>query len=165
MKKTKNLSFSAIKTPMGKFSVAVDDSGAIAAAVFGDKAELSERLGGAALVDDASSTAAARKQVEAWFKGKRREFSVKLSPAGSPFQKRVWAALRRIPYGATLSYGDVARSIGSSPRAVGRANATNPICVIVPCHRVIGADGSLTGYAFGESTKRRLLEFESRPSR
>ena len=164
MKNPKSHRYSAINTPMGKFSVAVDASGAIAAAVFGDKAELSERLGGTALVADAPSTAAARKQVEAWFKGKRRDFSVALSPAGTPFQKRVWAALRRIPYGETLSYGDVARALGSSPRAVGRANATNPICVIVPCHRVIGSDGSLTGYAFGERTKRRLLKFESRPS-
>jgi len=164
MKNPKSHRFSAIKTPMGKFSVAVDASGAIAAAVFGDKATLSERLGGASLVADASSTAAARKQVEAWFKGKRRDFSVALSPAGTRFQKRVWAALRRIPYGETLSYGDIARAVGSSPRAVGRANATNPICVIVPCHRVIGSDGSLTGYAFGERTKRRLLKFERRPA-
>jgi methylated-DNA-[protein]-cysteine S-methyltransferase len=98
--------------------------------------------------------------VTAFFGGKRRDFSVGLSASGTPFQRRVWAALRRIPYGETRSYGDVARAVRSSARAVGRANATNPVCLIVPCHRVIGSDGSLTGYAFGEGTKRRLLELE-----
>jgi methylated-DNA-[protein]-cysteine S-methyltransferase len=72
--------------------------------------------------------------------------------------------LRKIPSGETRSYGELARQLGSSPRAVGRANATNPICLIVPCHRVIGADGSMTGYAFGEKIKRRLLEIESAPA-
>jgi methylated-DNA-[protein]-cysteine S-methyltransferase len=68
--------------------------------------------------------------------------------------------LRKIPRGETRSYGEIARQLGSSPRAVGRANATNPICLIVPCHRVVGADGTMTGYAFGEETKRRLLALE-----
>jgi methylated-DNA-[protein]-cysteine S-methyltransferase len=89
-------------------------------------------------------------------RGKRRDFSVGLSAFGTPFQRKVWAALREIPYGETRTYGDIARTVRSSPRAVGRANATNPVCLIVPCHRVIGSDGSLTGYAFGERTKRRL---------
>jgi methylated-DNA-[protein]-cysteine S-methyltransferase len=153
--------YSAFPTPAGRFSVAVDGAGAVAATAFGGNAALKGRLKGASLVADPSRTAAARSEVLAWFKGKRRGFTVALAPAGTPFQRKVWAALRKIPFGQTRSYGDVARTVGSSPRAVGRANATNPICLIVPCHRVVGSDGSLTGFAFGEATKRRLLDFEA----
>jgi methylated-DNA-[protein]-cysteine S-methyltransferase len=160
MKTPPTLNFSVIRTPFGPFSVAVDSSGAVAATAFGTRSALSRRLKEGTLLVDKPGTGAVRKQIDAWFSGKRRAFTVRLSPAGSTFQKRVWSALRKIPYGQTRSYGDVARAIGSSPRAVGRANATNPICLIVPCHRVIGADGSLTGYAFGEAKKRRLLAME-----
>jgi methylated-DNA-[protein]-cysteine S-methyltransferase len=153
--------YSEFQTPAGKFSLAVDSAGAVAATAFGGRDALRNRLKGAKLVADPKRTATARAQVLAWFKGERRGFTVALSPSGTPFQRRVWAALRDIPFGETRSYGDVARAIGSSPRAVGRANATNPICLIVPCHRVIGSDGSLTGYAFGEGAKRRLLDFEA----
>jgi methylated-DNA-[protein]-cysteine S-methyltransferase len=153
--------FSVFMTAAGKFSLAVNSKGAVVATAFGGRESLEGRIKDAVLKADSRRTARARAQVVAWFKGKRRDFSVALSPAGSPFQKRVWAALRKIPFGSTRSYGDVARSIGSAPRAVGRANATNPVCVIVPCHRVIGADGSLTGFAFGEVVKRRLLAFET----
>ncbi len=152
--------YSMFQTPVGLFSVAVDSAGAVAATAFGGEDALRSRLKGGTLVADARRTAAARRQVAAWFRGKRSDFSIRLAPAGTPFQRRVWAALGRIPFGETRSYGDIARAVGSSPRAVGRANATNPISLIVPCHRVIGADGSLTGYAFGEGTKRRLLAFE-----
>lgn len=159
--KSSSLYYSEFQTPAGLFSVAVDGAGAVAATAFGGRAALKGRLKGASLVADAKRTAAARSEVLAWFKGKRRAFTVALSPAGTPFQRKVWAALRKIPFGQTCSYGDVARAVGSSPRAVGRANATNPICLIVPCHRVVGSDGSLTGFAFGEATKRRLLDFEA----
>jgi methylated-DNA-[protein]-cysteine S-methyltransferase len=152
--------YSTFKTPAGAFTVAVDPSGAIVATAFGDRGALRKRLRSGALVRDERGTAPARKEIEAWFRGKARDFSTRLSPAGTPFQRRVWSALRRIPFGETRSYGDVAKVVGSSPRAVGRASATNPVCLIVPCHRVIGADGALTGFAFGEGTKRRLLEFE-----
>jgi methylated-DNA-[protein]-cysteine S-methyltransferase len=155
------LHYCTFPTPEGPFSVAVDGSGAVAAAAFGGKRKLRSRIRGASLAASPGRTAAARAQVKAWFRGKRRGFTVRLSPAGTPFQRRVWDALLGIPFGKTRSYGDIARALGSSPRAVGRANATNPICLIVPCHRVIGADGSLTGFAFGEATKRRLLEFEA----
>ncbi len=161
MKNPGTFHFTSFPTPVGTFSIAVDSRGAVAAAAFGRKAELRKRLKAGALVPNPQRAGAARKQVEAWFGGRRRDFSVTLAPAGSPFQKRVWAALGRIPHGQTRSYGELARALGSSPRAVGRANATNPICLIIPCHRVIGSDGSLTGYAFGEATKRRLLEFEA----
>ena len=152
--------YSTFKTPAGAFTVAVDASGAVAATAFGDSRALRRRLRAGTLVRDERGAAPARRQVLAWFLGKARGFSARLSPAGTPFQRRVWSALKRIPFGETRSYGDVARMVGSSARAVGRASATNPICLIVPCHRVIGADGSLTGFAFGEGTKRRLLEFE-----
>jgi methylated-DNA-[protein]-cysteine S-methyltransferase len=160
MKHAGTFHYSTFSTPLGPFSVAVDPSGAVAGAAFGGRAALAARMKGSSLVADKGRTGAARRQVAAWFGRRKRAFTVGLAPKGTPFQRRVWAALERIPYGETRSYGDLARALGSSPRAVGRANATNPICLIVPCHRVIGADGSLTGYAFGERTKRRLLDFE-----
>ena len=158
--KNETLYFSTFPTKAGAFSVAVAPDGAVAATAFGGRRALSARLRRGTLVADPGRTAAARAQVEAWFGGRRRDFTVKLAPAGTPFQRRVWGALRRISFGQTRSYGDIARALKSSPRAVGRANATNPICLIVPCHRVIGSDGSLTGFAFGANRKRRLLDFE-----
>jgi methylated-DNA-[protein]-cysteine S-methyltransferase len=160
MKTNQVLHYSVFSTPAGKFSVAVDGNGAVAATAFGGRSALRRRFKEGTLVAGAAMTGAARRQVEAWFKGKRRDFSVALAPVGTTFQQRVWSALTKIPFGETRSYGDLARALGSSPRAVGRANANNPITLIVPCHRVIGADGSLTGYAFGQATKRRLLAFE-----
>ena len=118
------------------------------------------RLPAVRLVEDPARTQRARSQLTTWFKGGRRRFSLRLAPAGSPFQRRIWTALGLIPYGQTRSYGEIARLLKTSARAVGRANATNPVCVVVPCHRVIGADGSLTGYAFGEARKRALLDLE-----
>jgi len=159
MKRT--LHYSTFPTPAGAFSLAVDADGAVAASAFGDRAALQARAPDATLVESAAATAVARGAVQAWFKGRAKDFPVALAPVGTPFQQRVWTALRTIPFGQTRSYGELARALKSSARAVGRANATNPITLLVPCHRVIGADGSLTGYAFGEATKRRLLEFEA----
>ncbi len=101
-------------------------------------------------------------QLEAYFSGQLTEFDLDLRPAGSAFQQRVWSALRTIPYGETRSYGQIATQIGSpgAARAVGLANGRNPIAIIVPCHRVVGANGSLTGYAAGLDRKRALLEIE-----
>jgi methylated-DNA-[protein]-cysteine S-methyltransferase len=101
-------------------------------------------------------------QLEAYFAGKRTDFDLDLSLAGSEFQRRVWQALLTIPYGETRSYGQVAEQIGAAgaARAVGLANGHNPIAIIVPCHRVIGASGSLTGYGGGLDRKRSLLEME-----
>ena len=106
-------------------------------------------------------------QLREYFDGRRTAFDLPLAPTGTPFQMRVWRALRAIPYGETISYGELARRIGtpSASRAVGLANGRNPIAVIVPCHRVIGADGSLTGYGGGLERKRILLELESRGTR
>lgn len=102
-------------------------------------------------------------QLDEYFSGSRRRFELELDLVGTPFQLAVWRALLQIPYGKTVSYGDVARAIGrvERVRAVGTANGRNPIAIIVPCHRVIGADGSLTGYGGGLERKRALLELEA----
>jgi methylated-DNA-[protein]-cysteine S-methyltransferase len=102
-------------------------------------------------------------QLEAYFAGDLKEFSVPLAPSGSPFQLAVWTELTKIPYGSTVSYGDIALALGKrlvASRAVGLANGANPISVIVPCHRVIGSDGSLTGYGGGLERKELLLRLE-----
>ena len=101
-------------------------------------------------------------QLQAYFGGARTDFDLELGLAGGQFQLRVWQALLTIPYGETRSYGEVAEQIGASgaARAVGLANGRNPIAIIVPCHRVIGASGSLTGYGGGIDRKRSLLEME-----
>lgn len=152
-------------TPCGPFSLAVDDDAAVIATAFGDVAALLKRLPRSIawrVMADELRTQRARDEVRAYFRNERDEFSVRLRPLGSNFQKRVWAALGRIPRGETRSYGELARLLRSGARAVGRANATNPICLFIPCHRVIGADGSLTGFAFGEGVKRQLLAHEMR---
>lgn len=105
----------------------------------------------------------AERQLSEYFDGKRTEFDLPLASEGSEFQKKVWAELRRIPYGETATYGDIARRLGYEPvisRAVGVANASNPLPIVVPCHRVIGSDGKLTGYAGGVDRKQALLELE-----
>jgi O-6-methylguanine DNA methyltransferase len=106
------------------------------------------------------------RQLRAYFAGELRAFNLALDPAGTEFQKRVWKALLEIPYGETRSYGDLAEAIGSpkAVRAVGAANGANPIAIIVPCHRVIGAGGQLVGYGGGLPLKRRLLELEAQAS-
>jgi methylated-DNA-[protein]-cysteine S-methyltransferase len=114
--------------------------------------------------DDHPVLVAAVEQLTAYFDGRLRTFDLPLTPSGTVFQLRVWEALRGIPYGETVSYGEIARRLGllpSASRAVGLANGANPISIIVPCHRVIGADGSLTGYGGGLDRKRFLLDLES----
>lgn len=154
--------YDTFDTPAGKFSVAVDEEGAVIAAVFGDVKALKERTRNFEAVRDAEKTRPSREQVLAYFAGKTREFTLKLAPHGTEFQQRVWKDLREIPYGITRSYGELAAELGNpkASRAVGGAIGANPICVIVPCHRVIGSDGSLTGFAFGTKIKQHLLELE-----
>lgn len=105
---------------------------------------------------------AAADQLDAYFAGELTHFNLPLAPQGSDFQQRVWAALQEIPYGQTESYGELAARIGSpgGARAVGLANGKNPIGIVIPCHRVVGADGSLTGYGGGVERKKRLLDLE-----
>jgi methylated-DNA-[protein]-cysteine S-methyltransferase len=114
-------------------------------------------------VEDSAAFEAVRDQLAEYFAGKRTAFDLPLDLGGTSFQRRVWSALREIPYGETISYGELAQRIDSprAVRAVGLANGQNPIGVIVPCHRVIGANGSLTGYGGGLENKRRLLDLEA----
>lgn len=112
--------------------------------------------------EDSAALREPLRQLEAYFEGRLTRFDLPLAPRGSPFQLRVWEALRAIPYGETTSYGAIAAALGDrgASRAVGAANGSNPIPVIVPCHRVIGADGTLTGFGGGLDCKRWLLEHE-----
>jgi methylated-DNA-[protein]-cysteine S-methyltransferase len=102
------------------------------------------------------------RQLEAYFDGKLHEFDLELAPEGTPFQLRVWQELRTIPYGSTVSYGEIARRIGNpqAVRAVGAANGQNPLPIVIPCHRVVGSRGCLTGYGGGLNIKKALLEIE-----
>lgn len=106
----------------------------------------------------------ARRQLDEYFEGRRRGFDLSLAPSGTPFQLRAWKALQDIPYGATRSYGEQARAMGQprAVRAVGAANGRNPIAIVVPCHRVIGGDGRLTGYGGGLEVKQYLIDLEQR---
>ena len=158
--------YDTFSTPLGDFSVALNASGSVIATAFGELPELRERFTPDEVVRDPARAAEARREITEYFANKRQHFTVKLAASGTPFQQSVWSALRAIPPGETRTYGQLAAAIGKpdAARAVGRANATNPICLIVPCHRVIGTDGSLTGFAFGEDLKRRLLEHERVPA-
>jgi O-6-methylguanine DNA methyltransferase len=117
---------------------------------------------GRPFVWDAARCAAVARELAEYFAGRRRDFTLAVDPPGTPFQRQVWSELARIPYGGTLSYGELARRVGrpSASRAVGAANGANPIPIVLPCHRVIGADGSLTGYGGGLPIKRALLALE-----
>jgi methylated-DNA-[protein]-cysteine S-methyltransferase len=144
-----------IESPIGKLLLAADDAGLSRVGFAEAQPNPAWTLGGEALREAAA-------QLGAYFAGDLQRFELKLNPAGTPFQLRVWEALRDIPYGETISYGELARRIGnpSASRAVGLANGANPIAVVVPCHRVIGSNGKLTGYGGGLDRKRRLLDLE-----
>ncbi len=154
--------YDTFSTPLGDFSVALNADGAVLATAFGDLVALRERFSADEVIHDPARAAAVRREIGEYFNRERVTFTVKLAANGTGFQRQVWAALQRIPAGETRTYAQIAAEIGNpaASRAVGRANATNPICLIVPCHRVIGTDGSLTGFAFGEDLKRRLLAHE-----
>ena len=122
--------------------------------------------GRAPVFDDASDSDRERlgiaiEQLDQYFAGERTVFELPLDYAGTPFQRSVWNELRGIPYGTTTTYGALARRLGAQPRAVGAAVGATPIPIIIPCHRVIGTDGSLTGYGGGLPRKRALLDFEA----
>jgi methylated-DNA-[protein]-cysteine S-methyltransferase len=140
-------------TPFGPAWVSVNSSGAVTMFGFGE---------GEAGNGDREIPHPVVNQIDEFFAGERRTFDFPLAPRGSDFQKRVWAELVKIPFGETISYGELARRVGNpaASRAVGRANATNPIALIVPCHRVIGTNGKLTGYAGGLELKEKLLAWE-----
>ncbi len=155
---------SRIPTPVDDMVAAVDGDGALVLLEFADgrrPADLVSGLGDVIWSD--AALAEIHRQLDEYFAGQRREFDVAIRPAGSDFQHRVWQVVQGIPYGETKSYGEVAAQLdrAGASRAVGRANATNPVCLLTPCHRVIGKDGSLTGFGGGIETKRWLLEHES----
>jgi methylated-DNA-[protein]-cysteine S-methyltransferase len=153
--------WSLIDSPFQKFAAWVDGEGRLL--------RFALRAVGAALVDPAAENnsrklSEVQQQVSEYSSGRRRDFVLDLRPEGPDFDRKVWAALCDIPFGTTTSYGAVAKAIGhpTAARAVGAANGANPIALIVPCHRVIGSDGSLTGYGGGLPLKRKLLEHEAR---
>jgi len=147
---------SRIDSPIGPLTALVDEAGALTHLLF------AHHPAPADAVWDEERCAPVRAQLEEYFRGERDAFDLPLAPAGTEFQRRVWDELVRIPFGETVDYGALAVRVGrpGAARAVGRANATNPIPIIVPCHRVIGANGSLTGYAGGLPAKTLLLELE-----
>ena len=143
-----------LETPIGKIEIRADENG-VCALLFhaeGDKN------------DDSRHLDRAQRELEEYFAGRRKAFSVPLSVVGTPFQQKVWRALRDIPYGETRSYGEIAETVGNrkAARAVGMANNKNPLPVFIPCHRVIGANKRLTGYAGGLDIKEILLGIEER---
>ena len=151
--------YTTMESPIGTLTL-VGDRQALHRIDF-PTSENREPISEAWIRDDEPFTEAMR-QLEEYFDGRRRSFDLSLAPAGTLFQREVWDALREIPYGETRSYGSLAGTIGrpKAVRAVGAANGKNPIPIVIPCHRVIGADGSLTGFGGGLDIKRRLLDLE-----
>lgn len=146
--------FVVVQSPVGDLTL-TEENGALTGLYFGRRS-LEGEEGLTALLERAS------RQLEEYFAGKRKQFDLPLSLRGTEFQRQVWAALRDIPYGETRSYGQIAQAVGrpKAVRAVGMANHRNPISIIVPCHRVVGADGSLNGYGGGLENKKFLLALE-----
>jgi methylated-DNA-[protein]-cysteine S-methyltransferase len=164
-----NAYVATIESPAGPLTFATDERGALIWLQFVDgeyelTVEQELECEGFSVEEDQEITTRARTELLEYYAGTRREFDVPFVLTGSEWQKAVWRALTRIPFGETRSYAEVAAMVGrpKAARAVGRANATNRLPVVVPCHRVIGADGSLTGFAGGTHLKTRLLEHEAR---
>jgi methylated-DNA-[protein]-cysteine S-methyltransferase len=143
-----------MESPVGKLLLAADNAG-LRKVLFGGEPAAHWR-------EEAAPLAETVRQLRAYFAGELHDFDLPLAPVGTPFQLRVWRELRNIPYGQTISYGELARRVGSpkGSRAVGLANGANPISIVVPCHRVIGSNGKLTGYGGGLPNKERLLALE-----
>jgi methylated-DNA-[protein]-cysteine S-methyltransferase len=144
-----------IETPLGIAKIVGDENGITSASILNNKEDVSYII--PEVLQDCVH------QLQDYFEGNRKQFSLKLNPQGTDFQNRVWDTLQTIPYGKTLSYLKLSQQLGDikAIRAVANANGKNPLWIIVPCHRVIGSDGSLTGYAGGLSRKQWLLEHES----
>jgi methylated-DNA-[protein]-cysteine S-methyltransferase len=150
--------YSTVPSPIGELMLCGDDASLTALHLPGHWA----KPGAGWRRDDARFADVAR-QLEEYFAGERTTFDIPLRMQGGPFEREVWAELLQIPYGETASYGEIARRVGKphASRAVGAANGRNPIAIIVPCHRVIGSDGTLTGYGGGLERKRALLDLEA----
>lgn len=153
--------FSTMSSPVGRLTLVGEGEDLVG--LYFDKDPLAAKMRDGSGRDDRRLRSAIE-QLEEYFAGARRRFELSIVPPGTSFQRKVWAALLRIPFGATASYGEIARAVGrpDASRAVGGANHRNPIAIIIPCHRVIGADGSMTGYGGGLPRKRLLLELEAR---
>ncbi len=151
--------FTFLDTPIGRFLAAGDDAG-LRHLAFADDAIAANLQPG--WVEDATRFADLARQLDEYFTGERQAFDLALAAQGTPFQHQVWEAVRAIPYGERTTYADLARQLGrpGAARAVGAANACNPLPIVVPCHRVIGANGALTGYRGGLDIKRALLRRE-----
>ncbi len=158
------------ETPAGPLTFAINENGALVRAHFEESnndSDIEDELkaeGYESFVQDSDHTARLKQEISEYYSGERREFTVPLGASGTPWQRKVWEALRRIPFGETRSYSQVADMIGSpgAARAVGGANGCNRVPLVVPCHRVIAADGSLGGFSGGLHLKERLLEHERR---
>ena len=146
--------FTLVASPVGELLVSADDDGLTGIEFAPHRTPAGQRD------DDAFGDVA--KQLEEYFAGTRRQFDVTLAPRGTVFQRSVWSAIAAVPYGETVSYGSIARALGtpSGSRAVGAATGRNPIVIVIPCHRVVGADGSLTGFGGGLDRKTLLLDLE-----
>jgi methylated-DNA-[protein]-cysteine S-methyltransferase len=161
MSSSMNLTHTVVDSPVGPLTLVARDS-VLAGCYMQDQRHLPDPAPfGAA---DPAAFGAATEQLEEYFEGRRTAFDLPLDLVGTEFQRRVWAELAKIPYGETISYGELARRLGQpgAARAVGLANGRNPIGIIVPCHRVVGASGALTGYGGGLPRKRQLLDLERR---
>ncbi len=155
--------YKTIATPVGELKLVASERGLVAILWENDD-PLRVRLAPCTEDNDHAVLVETERQLKEYFAGTRKSFSVALDFVGTDFQKKVWNALLTIPYGETRSYADIARQLGNAraSRAVGAANGKNPISIIAPCHRVIGASGALTGFAGGLETKARLLKLERR---
>jgi methylated-DNA-[protein]-cysteine S-methyltransferase len=148
------MQYALMNSPMGPVTVASTDKG-IASIHFGNSVPTG-------VIPDPNANRKTIEQLSEYFEGRRTQFDLPLDLEGTAFQKAVWSELVRIPYGETRTYGDIAKAVGrpGAARAVGMANHDNPIAVVIPCHRVVGRDGSLTGYAGGVHLKAQLLSIE-----
>ncbi len=154
-----NIWTTSYASPIGVFKLAATDTG-LSGLHFEDPRHPVDQT---RWIEKRSAFSETMKQLDQYFSGRRKQFDLKLDLIGTDFQKRVWQQLCAIPFGMTISYGELARRVGApkAARAVGLANGKNPVAVIVPCHRVIGADGSLTGFGGGLPRKRFLLDLET----
>jgi len=164
--RTETVYVSTCKTAFGALTLASSAKGLLYVAFPGKKGAMKSWLArhapGADVKLDRRANARVEKQLQEYLEGRRRAFDLPLDLRGTPFQRKVWRALARIPCGRTASYGAVARKVGKpgAARAVGGANNANPVPIVVPCHRVIGSDGSLTGFGGGIGLKKKLLALE-----
>jgi len=163
--KPEALFVSSYNSPLGTYTLVSSHRGVVCVESPGEAEKRMARWerDGIRLQEDGEYNAAVTRELDAYFAGKLRQFTVPLDLRGTPFQRRVWELLCDIPYGETRSYGEVAQAVGNSKasRAVGQAIGGNPVAIVVPCHRVIGSDGGLTGYGGGLPRKRALLDLES----